>query len=101
MIGPSFFKNENEETVKVNSVRTFFFWFVIDQHNLDNVWSQKEGATCHITSAKMSFIAREISRTRNWRLQLLTEIIGFDTVGLLFARLDEICLFMRINLLEH
>ncbi|CAK1579985.1 unnamed protein product [Parnassius mnemosyne] len=52
VIGPYFFENEAEIAVTVNGIRyrnmiTDFLWPQLDGMDLDNMWFQQDGATCH------------------------------------------------------
>ena len=57
----------------------------IEEYDLENMWLQQDGATCHSTRANMCFSARDISWPHNfssWRYQLTTKIMQFDTIRL-------------------
>ncbi len=78
VIGPHFFENEAGETVTVNGVRyrdmiTNFLWPQLDGMDLEDMWFQQDGATCHTASETMAllqskFPGRIISRNSevNW-----------------------------------
>ena len=78
VIGPYFFENDDGTTVTVNSERyghmiTDFFLPAIEEYDLENMWFQQDGATCHTTRANMAllqetFPGRVISRRGdiNW-----------------------------------
>ena len=64
---------------------THFFLPAIEEHDLENMWFQQDGAKCHTTQANMAllqetFPGRVISR--RWRYQLAIKIMRFDTIGL-------------------
>lgn len=77
-IGPYFFENEVGQAVTVNGVRyrkmiTDFLWPEIEDMDLDDMWFQQDGATCHtanetITLLRDKFNDRVISRCGdvNW-----------------------------------
>lgn len=72
VIGPYFFKNDEGDTVTVNSERynqmlTNYFWPAIEDMNLEHMWFQQDGTTCHTTRQNMAelrtkFEGRIISR---------------------------------------
>jgi Helix-turn-helix domain (DUF4817) len=78
VIGPYFFVNDDGRTVTVNGERyramvTDFFWAEIDGMDLEDMWFQQDGATCHTARAtidllKEKFDERVISRNGpvNW-----------------------------------
>jgi hypothetical protein len=78
IIGPYFFENEDGQTVTVNGERyrhmlTSFVWPQIDEDELDELWFQQDGATCHtsgetIAVVRQQFDGRIISRNAdvNW-----------------------------------
>ena len=52
IIGPFFFENDAGNAVTVNGERyramlTNFLWPKIDAMNVDDLWFQQDGATCH------------------------------------------------------
>lgn len=52
VIGPYFFEDEDEAAVTVNGERyremiRIFLWPRVDDMNLENMWFQQDGATCH------------------------------------------------------
>jgi len=54
IIGPYFFEDEGGATVTVNgdtyrTMITDFFVPALDGIDVDNVWFQQDGATCHIS----------------------------------------------------
>ncbi|GFW90828.1 putative DD41D transposase [Trichonephila clavipes] len=78
IIGPYFFKNDEGHNVTVNGDRyramiTKFFIPELNNHDVQELWFQQDGATCHIARAtidllKDTFGDRLISRFRpvNW-----------------------------------
>ncbi|KAL4098418.1 hypothetical protein QTP88_023037 [Uroleucon formosanum] len=63
LIGPYFFEDEEGNAVTVNGVRyramlSNFLWPRLDQMNIENVWFQQDGATCH-TSRETIALLRE------------------------------------------
>lgn len=72
VIGPYFFENENGIAVTVNGERyrnmiTDYLWHKLDDFDLDDMWYQQDGATCHtskdtITLLKEKFSNRVISK---------------------------------------
>lgn len=72
VIGPYFFENENGNAVTVNGERyrnmiTDFFWHELDDFDLEDMWFQQDGATCHtsrdtINLLREKFNDRVISR---------------------------------------
>ncbi|GFT23516.1 putative DD41D transposase [Trichonephila clavipes] len=78
IIGPYFFKNDEDHNVTVNSDRyramiTNFFIPELNNHDVQELWFQQDGATCHtarvtIDLLKDTFGDRLISRFRpvNW-----------------------------------
>ncbi|GFS60302.1 transposable element Tc1 transposase [Trichonephila clavipes] len=81
IIGPYFFKNDEGNNVTVNGDRyramiTNFFIPELNNHNIQKLWSQQNGATCHTARAafdllKYTFGDRLISRFGpvNWPLR--------------------------------
>ena len=59
IIGPFFFENE-EGTVTINerhrALLTEFFFKQIEEEDLDNIWFQQDGATCHIANATLNLL---------------------------------------------
>lgn len=52
LIGPYFFENESGKAVTVNGIRyremiTNFLWHEIGDMDVDGIWFQQDGATCH------------------------------------------------------
>ncbi|KAG8297997.1 hypothetical protein J6590_108292 [Homalodisca vitripennis] len=78
VIWPYFFENEVSQAVTVNGVRyremiTDYLWPEIEDRDLDNMWFQEDGATCHTSNETMAllcekFNGRVISRRSdvNW-----------------------------------
>ncbi|GFT58364.1 putative DD41D transposase [Trichonephila clavipes] len=78
IIGPYFFKNDEEHHVTVNGGRyramiTNFFIPELNNHDVQELWFQQDGATCHTARAtidllKDTFVDRLISRFApvNW-----------------------------------
>ncbi|GFT08393.1 uncharacterized protein TNCV_2751291 [Trichonephila clavipes] len=78
IIGPYFFKNDEGHNVTVNGNRyramiTNFFIHELNNHDLQELWFQQDGGTCHTARApidllKDTFGDRQISRfgTVNW-----------------------------------
>lgn len=72
IIGPYFFENEAGQAVTVTGVRyremiTTFLWPELDDMNVDDMWFQQDGATCHTANETMAllrtkFNGRVISR---------------------------------------
>ena len=72
VIGPYFFENDAGATVSVNGLRyrtmlTDFFWPELDAMDVDDVYFQQDGATCHTAGETMAllrekFPGRVISR---------------------------------------
>ena len=69
IIGPFFFKNEQEEAVTVNGDRyramfNEFLFTKIEEEDIGNIWFQKDGPTCHTAEATLDtlFEDRIISR---------------------------------------
>lgn len=72
IIGPYFFENEDGQTETVNGVRyrtmiRDFFWPQIEDMEIDDMWFQQDGATCHtagltIELLRTKFPNRVISR---------------------------------------
>ena len=58
IIRPFFFKNEQGEAVTVNGDRyrtmlNEFLFTKIEEEDIDNIWFQQDGATCHTTEATL------------------------------------------------
>lgn len=78
IIGPYFFQNEAGQAVTVNGVRyremiTNFLWPELEDMDVDDMWFQQDGATCHTANETMAllrnkFNGRVISRNGdvNW-----------------------------------
>lgn len=78
VIGPYFFENHEENAVTVNAVRyrsmiTDFLWQELEGVDIEEVWFQQDGATCHTTRETIDllqtrFPGRVISRNGdiNW-----------------------------------
>ena len=74
IIGPFFFENEQGEAVKVNgdryrSILNEFLFTKIEEEDIDNIWFQQDGATCHTAETALDvlrpvFEDRIISRQR-------------------------------------
>ncbi|GFV30894.1 uncharacterized protein TNCV_4013281 [Trichonephila clavipes] len=72
IIGPYFFKNDDGHNVTVNGDRyramiTNFFILKLNNHDVQELWFQQDGATCHTARAtidllKDTFVDRLISR---------------------------------------
>lgn len=72
VIGPYFFENDQGETVTVDGERyrrmiTDYFWHEIEDIDVENMWFQQDGATCHTAGATLDvlrqrFPGRIISR---------------------------------------
>lgn len=63
LIGPFFFEDEEGNAVTVNGVRyramlSNFLWPRLDEMNIENLWFQQDGATCH-TSRDTIALLRE------------------------------------------
>lgn len=61
IIGPYFFRNEAGNTVTVNGERyrsmiTNFLWPKLEEVDLDNIWFQQDGATCHTATASIELL---------------------------------------------
>ncbi|XP_075150474.1 uncharacterized protein LOC142224574 [Haematobia irritans] len=81
IIGPYFFQNEAGQTVTVNGVRyremiTNFLWPELDDMDVDDMWFQQDGATCHTSNETMALLRNKfnglvISRNGdvNWPLR--------------------------------
>lgn len=68
IIGPYFFENEDGDSVTVNGVRyrdmlTNFLWPLLDDLDLEQLWFQQDGATCH-TSRETIDLLRTKFRNR-------------------------------------
>jgi hypothetical protein len=78
IIGPFFFENDAGNSVTVNGERyramiTNFLWPELDGMDVDDLWFQQDGATCHTAHATMALLSekfpgRIISRNSevNW-----------------------------------
>jgi hypothetical protein len=78
LIGPYFFENEAGNAVTVNGVRycnmiTEFLWPQLDGMDMEDMWFQQDGASCHIAREttellRENFRGRVISRNgdQNW-----------------------------------
>ena len=58
MSGPYFFENDDGKTVTVNSehcghIITHFFLPAIEEYDMEYMWLQQDGVTCHATRANM------------------------------------------------
>ena len=61
MIGPYFFENDDGTTVTINSERysymiTAFFLLAIEENDLENMWFQQDGVTCHAILANIALL---------------------------------------------
>ena len=61
IIGPFFFENEQGEGVTVNGDRyramlNEFLSTKIEEEDIDNIWFQQAGATCHTAEATLDFL---------------------------------------------
>ena len=61
VIGPYFFENDVGEAVTVNSERyttmiTNFLWPILNHMDLDDMWFQQDGATCHTANATIDIL---------------------------------------------
>lgn len=61
VIGPYFFQNDGGEAITVNGDRyrtmiTDFFWPRLNNMNMNDMWFQQDGATCHTADATMNIL---------------------------------------------
>ena len=61
LIGPYFFENENGIAITVNGIRyremiTNFLWHEIDDMDVEDIWFQQDGATCHTANETMQLL---------------------------------------------
>lgn len=61
VIGPYFFENDVGEAITVNGERyrtmiTDFFWPKLNDMDVDDMWFQQDGATCHTADATMDIL---------------------------------------------
>ena len=61
IIGPFFFENEEGTAVTINDERyramlSKFFFKQIEEEDLDNIWFQQGGATCHTANATLNLL---------------------------------------------
>ncbi|EFN77040.1 hypothetical protein EAI_10270, partial [Harpegnathos saltator] len=61
VISPYFFKNDVGEAITVNGERyrtmiTNIFWPKLNDMDVDNMWFQQDGATCHTADATMDIL---------------------------------------------
>ena len=61
IIGPFFFENEQEEAVTVNgncyrAKLNEFLFIKIEEEDIDNIWFQQDGATCHTAEAILNVL---------------------------------------------
>ncbi|GFY10869.1 putative transposable element [Trichonephila clavipes] len=61
IIGPEFFKNDEGHKVTVNGDRyramiTSFFIFELNNHDVQELWFQQDGATCHTARATIDLL---------------------------------------------
>lgn len=61
LIGPCFFENDAGEAVPVNgecyrTMITDFFWPTLNDMDVDDMWFQRDGATCHTADATMNIL---------------------------------------------
>lgn len=66
VIGPYFFENEVGQAVTVNGVRyremiTDFLWPEIEDMDLDDMWFQQDGATCHTANETMALLREKFN----------------------------------------
>ena len=76
IIGPYFFENEAGAAVSVSGLRyrtviNEFFWTELGDMDVDNVYLQQDGATCHTSGETIGilrdkFLGRVISRNSNY-----------------------------------
>ena len=90
VIGPYFFENEAGNAVTVNGIRyrnmiTEFLWPHLDGMDLEDIWFQRDGATCHTARETMEllqekFPGRVISRNgyQNWPPRSLCDLTPYD-----------------------
>ena len=61
LIGPYFFENEDGNAVTVNGLRyremiTTFLWPKLEDIDIDDMWFQQDGATCHTADATVTLL---------------------------------------------
>lgn len=61
VIGPYFFENDVGEAITINGERyrtmlTDFFWPKLNDMEVDDMWFQQDGATCHTADATMDIL---------------------------------------------
>ena len=77
----------------------------IEEYDLENMWIQQNGGTCHTTRANRVLLQETFSWPRDfpsWRYQLDTKIIRFDIIRLFFVGLREDRVYAdKPSTLEH
>jgi hypothetical protein len=67
-----------------------FLWPHFD--GMDDMWFQQDGATCHTARETTELLRQNFSwpcHLTQWRLELATEVVRFDTVRLLSLGVSE------------
>jgi hypothetical protein len=91
VIGPYFFEKEAGNAVTVNGVRyrdmiTEFLWPQLDGMDMEDMWFQQDGTACHSARETTESLRDKFPgpcHLTQWRSELATEVMRFDTVRLL------------------
>ena len=109
MIGPYFFENDDGTTVTVNSERYGYnnrlFLPAVEEYDLENMWFQQDGITCHVIRANMALFqgtcpGRTISRHGdiNWPPKIMRfDIIRLSPTKRLWVYADKSSTFQQLK----
>ena len=97
VIGPYFFENDAGNAVTVNGVHyrnmiTEFLWPQLDGMDMEGMWFQQDGATCHTACETMELLREKFPGRvlTQWWSELATDVVRFEAVRLLSLRVFEI-----------
>ena len=100
IIGPYFFKNDAGQNVTVNSDRyramiTDFFIPQLNNHDIQELWFQQDGATCHTARATIDLLKETFGNRTFWTRELASKIVRFSTAELFSAGICEVASLHR------
>ncbi|GFU97693.1 uncharacterized protein TNCV_4455791 [Trichonephila clavipes] len=80
IIGPYFFKNDEGHNVTVNGDRyramiTNFFIPELNNHDVQELWFQQDGATCHTARATIDLLKDTFGNFTFWTCELASKIL--------------------------
>ncbi|GFW39773.1 uncharacterized protein TNCV_2419391 [Trichonephila clavipes] len=90
IIGPYFFKNDEGHNVTVNGDRyraliTNFFIPELTNHDVQDLWFQQDGATCHTARVTIDLL-----KDTFWTCELASKVLSFNTARLFSVGLCKV-----------